>query len=133
GLIETKKGYELAGGIGEYGSHEYQLEYTVTNFIKQVEDSQILFFRFINDKTNIPPAHVTIEIETDKDFNEEEEYILALGFFGNSRDIDCDELIIITNINQEIDYKDYVTGIDILEKILFQVMDNINKVFEDVK
>ena len=130
GLIETKKGYELAWGIGEYGSHEYQLEYTVTNFIKQLEGSQILFWRFVNDKTNIPPAHVTVEIETDKDFNEEEEKIWAFGFSGN---IDFDDGKIIANSNQALDDKDYVTVLVKLEDNLFQTKDNINKSFEEVK
>src|SRR5699024_8664964 len=130
GIIETKKGYELAWGIGEYGSHEYQLEYTVTNFIKQLEDSQILFWRFVNDKTNIPPEHVTVEIETDKDFNEEEEKIWAFGFSG---DIYFDNGKVIASSNQALDDNDYVTVLIKLEDSLFQAEDYINKSFEEVK
>ena len=63
-IIETKNGYELVWGIGEYGKHEYIIVYTVTDFIKQLKDKQILFWRFVNDKTNIPPENVWIQIET---------------------------------------------------------------------
>ena len=31
GIIDTGDGYELSWGIGEYGSHEYLLEYTITD------------------------------------------------------------------------------------------------------
>src|SRR5699024_2866517 len=65
GMTETKDGYELSWGIGDYGDHEYVLEYTVTNFIKQLnDDSQMLFWQFVNDETNIPPEKVVVEIET---------------------------------------------------------------------
>src|SRR5690625_4373064 len=41
GIIKTDKGYELVWGIGEYGEHKYVLEYTITDFIKQLDDAQI--------------------------------------------------------------------------------------------
>jgi len=42
GITETANGVELSWVIGEYGTHEYILEYTVTNFVKQLEDSQFV-------------------------------------------------------------------------------------------
>src|SRR5699024_4469304 len=47
GIIETSSGYELSWGIGDYGEHDQTVSYTVTNFIKELnDDSQILFWRF---------------------------------------------------------------------------------------
>ena len=42
GIIETSQGYELVWGIGVYGEHEYVLEYKVTDFIKQLNDAQMI-------------------------------------------------------------------------------------------
>src|SRR5699024_795424 len=70
GIIATKNGYELAWGIGEYGRHEYTLEYTVTNFIKQLKDSQMLYWNFISEQT--PPERIFVEIETIKPLTDED-------------------------------------------------------------
>src|SRR5699024_11453343 len=86
GIIETNNGYELVWGIGEYGKHLYELQYTVTDFIKQVDGpEQILFWRYVNDELNTPPEKLTIEIETDKALTEENEKIWAFGLDGNIR------------------------------------------------
>src|SRR5699024_283450 len=82
GIVKKKNRYELICGIGYYGTHEYIVEYTITNFIKQLNDSQILFWRFVNDKTNIPPEEVTVEIETYKHLNSENGSIWGFGFPG---------------------------------------------------
>src|SRR5699024_5866065 len=83
GMTETKDGYELSWGIGACGDHEYVMEYTVTNFSKQLnDDSQMLFWQFVNDETNIPPEKVVVEIETEKELNDETEKIWAFGFSG---------------------------------------------------
>src|SRR5699024_6394810 len=80
GIIATDNGYELVWGIGEYGIHEYYVVYTVTDFIKQLEDKQILFWRFVNDRMNVPPENVWIQIEMDRPMTKETEKIWAFGF-----------------------------------------------------
>ena len=39
GIIQTEAGYELVWGIGDYGAHTYELQYTVTEMVKQLTDS----------------------------------------------------------------------------------------------
>lgn len=82
GLIKTSEGYELVWGIGKYGNHEYVLQYTVTDMIKQLEDAQILFWKFVNDRMNIPPQKLTIEIEADFDLSYGPEKVWGFGFEG---------------------------------------------------
>lgn len=41
--LKKEMAMKLSWGIGSYGSHKYIVEYTVTDFIKQLQDSQILF------------------------------------------------------------------------------------------
>lgn len=83
GIVTTSSGYELCWGIGEYGKHVYDLEYTVTNFVEQLNDSQMMFWQFVNPDTNIPPENVTVTITSESEFSEEQEKIWAFGFSGN--------------------------------------------------
>ncbi len=85
GIIKTSSGYELSWGIGEYGPHEYDLEYTVTNFVEQLNDSQMVFWRFSNPGTNIPPEKVRVTITSDNEFSAENEKIFAFGYAGDAR------------------------------------------------
>src|SRR5699024_10258385 len=53
GIIEESDRYELSWGIGEYGRHDSEIQYTITNFVKQFQDRQGISWRFINEQTNI--------------------------------------------------------------------------------
>src|SRR5699024_7405692 len=83
GIIKNGNEYELVRGVGDYGDHTYTVEYTITDFVKQLEDDQMIFWRFVNDKTNIPPENVTEEIETNKGFDKDTEKIWAFGYKGD--------------------------------------------------
>src|SRR5699024_10067084 len=82
-LSEGTENYIVIGNLGEFGKHEYELTYTVTDFIKQLEDSQMIFWQFVNSDTNIPPQNVTVTIETDKPLDDGSERIWAFGFEGD--------------------------------------------------
>jgi uncharacterized membrane protein YgcG len=130
GIIKTKDGYELCWGIGSYGKHEYIVEYTITNFIKQLQDSQILFWRFVNDQTNIPPENVTIEIETEIDLDENNTRIWSFGFNGQIYFADGK---IITTSSEPLDQNDYVTTLVKFSGNLFTTQDHVNKSFDEIK
>lgn len=130
GIIETEDGYELVWGIGDYGYHEYVLQYTVTNFIKQLEDSQVLFWRYVNDQTNIPPAQLTIVIEADKALTQEEEQIWGFGFDG---DIHFEEGTVIARSNSPLSWEDYATILIRFNDGLFEAKDRLFYTFEEIK
>jgi len=131
GMTETKDGYELSWGIGDYGDHEYVLEYTVTNFIKQLnDDSQMLFWQFVNDETNIPPEKVVVEIETEEELNEETEKIWAFGFSGEVEFLDGK---VIATSDSPLTQSDYVTILVHFPEGMFSTDDQLSKSFEDVK
>ncbi len=130
GMIEKKDGYELSWGIGEYGQHEYIVEYTVTHFIKQLQDSQILFWRFVNDQTNIPPKEVTVVIETDHQLSESTEKIWAFGYEGT---IQFNNGKVIAKNNEPLDRNNYVTVLVKFADGMFQTDDYIDQSFEDIK
>lgn len=130
GLITTNNGYELSWGIGEYGKHEYIVEYTITDFIKQLEDAQVLFWRFVNDETNIPPENVTIEIKSEKHFNEDDEKIWAFGYPG---DVHFVEGTISAKSDQPLNKSDYVTLLVQFEDGLFATEDHIDQTVEQIQ
>src|SRR5690625_1031126 len=130
GLITTDNGYELSWGIGEYGKHEYVVEYVITDFIKQLEDSQMLFWRFVNDQTNIPPEKVTVEIETDKQLSEEQERIWAFGFPGDVHFVDGK---VIATSSEPLHAADYVTILEQFTDEIFATEDYIDQAFDEVQ
>src|SRR5699024_2649082 len=130
GVIEGKEHYELVWGIGEYGKHEYELSYTVTDFIKQLEDSQMMFWQFVNNDTNIPPQRVTITVETDKPLTEENEKIWVFGFEG---DIHFKDGKIVAKSNKPLHKNDFVTILTEYQTGNFGTNDIIDQTFEDIK
>lgn len=130
GIIQDGDHYELSWGIGEYGEHEYELEYTVTDFIKQLDDSQILFWQFVNDETNTPPKRVTVEIEADDPLTEDNERIWAFGFEG---DVHFEDEKIIARSDSSLDSSNYVTILTEFPDGDFTTNDIIDSTFEEIK
>lgn len=130
GIIKTDTGYELVWGIGEYGPHKYVLQYTVTDFIKQLDDSQVLFWRYVNDGTNIPPERVTIEIETKKTLNAEDEKIWAFGFDGR---INFDDGNVVATSDSPLSSSHYATILIKFADGQFATTDVLPLTFEDLR
>src|SRR5690606_24875243 len=130
GMIKTKDGYELSWGIGEYGKHEYIVEYTITNFIKQLQDSQILFWRFVNDQTNIPPEEVTVEIETEMDLSEDTEKTWGFGFYGH---VAYREGKLVATSSQTLSKNEHLTNLVKFYDGMSTTDDYINQSFEEIQ
>lgn len=130
GIISTGDGYELSWGIGDYGDHVYVVEYVITDFIKQLKDAQILFWRFVNDEQNIPPEEVTIQIESNKRLSDQEERIWAFGFTG---DINFNNGKVVAQSSKALTAENYVTILVEFEDGLFATNDKINKTFEEIQ
>src|SRR5699024_1966844 len=131
GIIETANGYELVWGIGDYGKHTYELQYTVTDFIKQTKSGeQILFWRYVNDQTNIPPKKVTIEIETDYPLSEDDERIWGFGFEGDINFVDGK--VRAESDAPFMDYN-YATVLVAFTENTFQTTDKLNQTFDEIK
>ena len=43
GINKISNGVELCWGISKYGSHEYTVQYTITNFVSALQDSQMIY------------------------------------------------------------------------------------------
>lgn len=130
GIIETSKGYELVWGIGVYGEHEYVLEYKVTDFIKQLNDAQMIYWYFVSDNTNIPPVDVTIEIESDQPFSYGDEKIWGFGFDGET---EFKNGKILARNKKPFSKSDYAVMLVKFDEHLFATSDVLDKSFADIK
>ena len=67
GINKIKNGVELCWGISKYSTHVYNVKYTISNFIAELEDSQMLYWTFIPYDFSDPIGSVYIKIHTDFD------------------------------------------------------------------
>ena len=65
GINKISDGVELCFGISEYGRHNYVLTYTITNFVYQLNDSQMVYFSLMPYDFSNEPDNVYIKIYSD--------------------------------------------------------------------
>jgi len=87
GVIETDDGYELAWGITEYGTPEYNLSYSLSNLVRELNDGQALHWNF-DTFLSLPTDRMTLEVTAP--FNLENEVLDFYGF-GFEGPIDINE------------------------------------------
>lgn len=130
GIIKRQWHYELSWGIGEYGKHEYEITYTITDFIKQLTDSQMLFWQFVNPDMNIPPQQVTVTIETNEPITEENGRIWAFGFEGEINFLDGK---VVAESEKPLKRSNYVTILIQFPNGNFGTNDILDQTFEQIK
>ena len=130
GIIQTSSGYELSWGVGEYGRHEYELEYTITNFVEQLTDSQMVFWQFVNPDTNIPPERVKVTIMSENEFTPENEKIWGFGFAG---DVVFSEGKVVATSNRALSSNENVTILLKLPDGMFATEKTRNESFQDIQ
>lgn len=104
-IIDISSGHELVWGISEYGLHEYEYKYKITDFIKELDDSQVLLYRFINEM-NLPTENITVEIEAEEGLNISESNVSVFGS-NNNTSFDNDKFVISNSV--PFTTTDYVT------------------------
>lgn len=70
GYNYTSKGVELCFGKSSYSKHTYTLTYTITSFVSQVEDADIVYWNLL-DHISPSPRSVNIVIHSDKYFSDD--------------------------------------------------------------
>lgn len=63
GINYTSDGLELCWGI-EYGTHTYEINYTIENLVWQYDDNQILYFSFLPQNMDPAPKSYKITFQT---------------------------------------------------------------------
>lgn len=130
GIVKTKKGVELSWGIGEYGKHEYMIEYTVTNIIKELKDAQMLFWTFSNEGINVPRREIHLEIEAPKPLHKDDEQIWAFGYSGDIEFIDGN---IVAQTDEPLYEDNYMTILVKFDPDAFMTGDKVNEKFSKIQ
>ena len=64
GINKISDGVELCWGISEYGSHTYTAKYTITNFVSETTDSQMIYWTLIPYDFSTSIGNMYIKIHT---------------------------------------------------------------------
>lgn len=68
GINKVSDGVELCWGISSYGRHTYTLNYTITNFVSELTDSQMIYWTLIPYDFSDSIGNVYIKIHSDFDY-----------------------------------------------------------------
>lgn len=63
GIIKKSDGLELCWGIGTYGPTTYEVKYKVHSFVRNLKDSDIVYWSFIGNEFEPKPEEMTIGIQ----------------------------------------------------------------------
>lgn len=105
GVVETGSGLELIWGIGDYGENSYEVTYTLSNLVRELEDGQALLWNF-DTFSSIPAENLTLEIAGPEPFTEEVVRFWGFGFEG---DIQLNDGTIVWEAAEEVDSSNDVT------------------------
>ena len=131
GIVKTKKGVELCFGFGEYERSTFVLRYKVTNFVKLLNDSDMIFWKFVNDSLSAPPQKVSVIIsKEDGKFDNTNSKIWA---FGNKGKIEFIDGKIVFKTLEGLRSSNYVTILTQLNKGEIISGEKINKDFSYYK
>ncbi|MBO5478679.1 MAG: DUF2207 domain-containing protein [Clostridia bacterium] len=64
GINMISNGLEICWGISSYGTHTYTVKYTITNFVSELNDSQMIYWTLIPYKFSNAIGSVYIKIHT---------------------------------------------------------------------
>lgn len=67
GINKLSDGVELCWGISEYGSHTYTAKYTITNFVSETSDAQMIYWTLIPYEFSNSIGNAYIKIHTNFD------------------------------------------------------------------
>lgn len=70
GLHKTSDGVEVCWGIGDYGNDIYTVKYTITNFVAELTDAQMIYWQLIPYDFSDEIGHSTIKIHSAKYFQD---------------------------------------------------------------
>ena len=127
GINTISNGYELCFGISEYGDNTYKMEYTITNFVSQLEDADMIYWQLIPYDLSDKPEYVSIKIYSDFKYDFE----LPVWGYGNYGGYAYIYDGYVELINEEgLNYDEYVTALIKFPKGTFDTKSIINKDFD---
>ena len=84
GILKTSRGYELCWGLGNYGDHQYTIQYTLEGLVKDYGDYAGFYHQFLSELSSAPgAASVKIRL-ADRQLTADNARIWAYGFTGET-------------------------------------------------
>lgn len=77
GFNKISDGIEICWGMGDYGKHTYEVSYTITNFVDNLKDAQMVYWTLIPHGRSDKVDNASIKIRSDKTFDDN---VLVWGF-----------------------------------------------------
>ena len=121
GINRILNGVELCWGISKYGSHTYTAKYTITNFVSETSDAQIIYWTLIPYKFSNSIGHAYIKIYTNSDIADTTD-VWGYGNYGGTAHV-YDGYIEMKS-NGTLDTDEYMT---ILVKFPLETFEAKNK------
>lgn len=81
GINKISDGVELCWGISSYGRHTYTINYTITNFVSELSDSQMIYWELIPSGNTKGSVYIKIHSNFDYDF---ETPVWGYGNYGGT-------------------------------------------------
>jgi len=83
GINNIEDGVEVCWGISKYGSHTYKVKYTITNFIAELNDSQMIYWTLIPHDFSQTIKQADIKIHTNFNISSKTE-VWGYGNYGGT-------------------------------------------------
>lgn len=68
GINEISDGVDICWGISSYGRHTYTINYTITNFVSELDDSQMIYCKLISSGNSKGKVYIKIHSNFNYDF-----------------------------------------------------------------
>lgn len=126
GINKISNGVEICWGISQYGAHNYTVKYTITNFISELQDSQMLYWTFIPYDFSTSIGSVYIKVHTYFDMPNSTD-VWGYGNYGGTAYV-YDGYIEMQS-DGRLDTNEYMTMLVKFPKESFNTSNYINKDF----
>lgn len=127
GILETSDGLELVWGIGTYGENTYEVTYTLSNLVRELEDGQALLWNF-DTFSDIPAENLIVEISGAQAFTEENTKLWGFGFDG---DIQLVNGQVVWEAFEEVDNRNDVTVLLQFPAVFFNTQVSVDMNLEE--
>ena len=127
GINRVSNGVELCWGISEYGTNTYRVNYTITNFVSNLTDSQMIYWTFIPYDFSDRIGQVFINISSDLYFPSS---IDVWGYGNEGGTAYVDNGTITMTSEGSLNRNEYMTILVKLPSGTFNTKNNLNQNFE---
>ncbi|SDB18250.1 DUF2207 family protein [Eubacterium oxidoreducens] len=132
GVNDTDDGFELCWGITEYGTHSYEVTYTMANAVMEFGDCVGTNYRFVNSGMSTTPTAVDLKISLENKTAITDE-IADIWGFGYDGMIEFEDGCIHAYTESDIDEDGYMTILFSLEEGTITPTYTSDKTFDEVE